>query len=162
MIQTNNAIRPVEPSDIGWIAALNTSLEVELSPLSKEQVRRLIDAAFYASVANPDDGFLLAFDQAANYASPNFRWFQHRYQRFVYIDRIAVAPHARGRGIGAALYQDLLHTTKATSGERLVCEVNIEPPNPASDAFHTKLGFAEVGRAHLKNRKYVRYLARYV
>jgi hypothetical protein len=27
----------------------------------------------------------------------------------------------------------------------LVCEVNLDPPNPVSLNFHTKLGFVEVG-----------------
>jgi predicted GNAT superfamily acetyltransferase len=39
--------------------------------------------------------------------------------------------------------------------------VNYEPPNPASEAFHTRLGFVEVGRATLPDRgKSVRYLKR--
>jgi predicted GNAT superfamily acetyltransferase len=44
---------------------------------------------------------------------------------------------------------------------RLVCEVNSNPPNPASDAFHAALGFAEVGSASiLDDSKIVRYLQR--
>jgi predicted GNAT superfamily acetyltransferase len=39
------------------------------------------------------------------------------------------------------------------------CEVNSDPPNPLSDAFHAALGFREVGRAFLPDRgKSVRYL----
>jgi predicted GNAT superfamily acetyltransferase len=39
--------------------------------------------------------------------------------------------------------------------------VNTEPPNPASDAFHARLGFVEVGRAVLPGgAKAVRYLRR--
>jgi uncharacterized protein len=43
----------------------------------------------------------------------------------------------------------------------VVCEVNISPPNPASDAFHAALGFAEVGSASVYGEsKTVRYLSR--
>jgi predicted GNAT superfamily acetyltransferase len=43
----------------------------------------------------------------------------------------------------------------------IVCEVNLDPPNPASDAFHAALGFAEVGTAVIDNGdKTVRYLSR--
>ena len=41
----------------------------------------------------------------------------------------------------------------------LCCEVNIDPPNPVSDAFHAFFGFVEVGWAFLPDRgKSVRYL----
>ena len=44
------------------------------------------------------DAFLLAFDEASDYDSPNFLWFRERYPRFAYVDRIAVALM---RGAGA-------------------------------------------------------------
>ncbi len=44
------------------------------------------------------EALLLAFDQAADYDSPNFLWFRERFPRFVYVDRIVVAGEARGRG----------------------------------------------------------------
>jgi hypothetical protein len=40
----------------------------------------------------------------------------------------------------------------------VVCEVNIEPPNPASEAFHLAMGFEEVGQAAIHGgTKTVRY-----
>ena len=52
-------------------------------------------------------------------------------------------------------------TLFARGHERVVCEVNREPPNPASDAFHATLGFSEVGAAAIHGgSKTVRYLAR--
>jgi uncharacterized protein len=42
-----------------------------------------------------------------------------------------------------------------------VCEVNVEPPNRASDALHAALGFTRVGWAKIhEGRKTVRYLGR--
>ncbi|TIP69850.1 MAG: GNAT family N-acetyltransferase, partial [Mesorhizobium sp.] len=72
---------------------------------------------------------------------PNFLWFRERYPRFVYVDRVVVAGEARGRGHARRLYEDLFdHALRA--GQTIVtCEVNAEPPNPASDAFHAALGF---------------------
>lgn len=50
------------------------------------------------------DAGMLAMDQDADYASPNFQRFRARYPRFVYVDRIVVAQSARGRGYaGSAL-----------------------------------------------------------
>jgi hypothetical protein len=43
----------------------------------------------------------------------------------------------------------------------VVCEVNADPPNPASDAFHAALGFAAVGSAaNHGGGKTVRYFCR--
>jgi len=91
--------------------------------------------------------FLLAFSERAAYDSPNFLWFRDRYPRFVYIDRIVVAPAQRRSGIGRVLYADLERVACAHAPD-LTCEVNLDPPNPGSFAFHERSGFFEVGRQH--------------
>ncbi len=106
------------------------------------------------------DAFLVALDQGADYDSPNFLWFRDRFERFVYVDRIAVAPQARGRGLARALYEALIARARAAGHDRIVCEVNADPPNPASDAFHAALGFAVIGAATLSGGKVARYYAR--
>ncbi len=151
-------IRPFQESDLTWALDLNTALEVELSPLTGERLLALVDRAFHARVVEPDRALLITFDQDADYDSPNFLWFRGRYERFVYVDRIAVAPSARGAGLARALYEDLFQAVRTAGHTDIVCEVNSDPPNPASDAFHARLGFAEVGRAELANGKQVRYL----
>jgi uncharacterized protein len=106
------------------------------------------------------DAFLLAFDQNAQYQSPNFLWFCERYPRFVYVDRIVVAPEARGRGYARQLYDDLFAHAIRAGHERVVCEVNLSPPNPVSLTFHEALGFIEVGRASVYDgSRSVRYLS---
>jgi predicted GNAT superfamily acetyltransferase len=47
------------------------------------------------------------------------------------------------------LYADLFDRAAEAGHDRIVCEVNRQPPNPASDAFHAALGFAEVGSANI-------------
>ncbi len=112
-----------------------------------------------AARAGDADALLLAFDRDAAYDNPNFNWFKARYPRFVYVDRIVVAASARGRGLARALYLDLF--ARSAGHERVVCEINAEPPNPASDAFHAALGFAAVGSARLPGTgKTVRYFSR--
>jgi predicted GNAT superfamily acetyltransferase len=131
---------------------------VELSPLTRDGLIAILDAAFYARLAPPERGFLIAFDQDADYRSPNFLWFKERLSRFVYVDRIAVAEAARGRGIARRLYRDLFATSRDAGHEHIVCEVNVDPPNRVSDAFHARLGFSEIGRATIADGKVVRYL----
>ena len=151
-------IRPFQASDLTWALDLNAALEVELSPLTGERLLALVGRAFHARVVEPDRALLITFDQNADYDSPNFLWFRARFDRFVYVDRIAVASSARGAGLARALYEDLFQAVRAAGHTDIVCEVNSDPPNPASDAFHARLGFEEVGRAELANGKQVRYL----
>jgi uncharacterized protein len=87
-------------------------------------------------------GFLLALPPEVPYESANYRWFSSRYDDFVYIDRVAVAAAERGAGVGRALYDAL---GAAVGERRLCCEVNLQPPNPGSLAFHVRLGFRVVG-----------------
>ena len=145
----------------GALLALNNEHALELSWLTPERLTHLVSEAFYAQRIGAIDAFLLAFDQKADYDSPNFIWFRERYPRFVYVDRIVVASSARGRGLARRLYLDLFAQASRAGHVCVVCEVNSQPPNPASDAFHAVLGFAEVGSVSIHDgRKTVRYLLR--
>ena len=141
------------------VLALNNAHAVELSWLNADRLASLIGQAFYARKIGEIDAFLLAFDQTAAYDSPNYLWFRERYPTFVYVDRVVVAPPLRGRGYARLLYADLLEEARRAGQGIVVCEVNSDPPNPASDAFHAALGFAEVGRAAIHHGQTVRYLA---
>jgi len=143
------------------LLALNNAHAVELSWLEPDRLRHLVAEAFLAKRIGADEALLLAFDQDADYDSPNFLWFRSRYPRFVYVDRIVVAAAARGRGHARRLYLDLFEQAARAGHDRVVCEVNSEPPNPGSDAFHANLGFVEVGAAAIHGgSKTVRYLSR--
>ncbi|MEM6624011.1 MAG: GNAT family N-acetyltransferase [Pseudomonadota bacterium] len=147
-------------SDLNWVLALNTVFETELSPLTAGRLAELRDQAFAARVVQPQAAFLLAFDQDAAYDSPNFLHFRTLYDQFAYVDRIAVSPDHRRKGLAGALYQDLFALVRAAGHQRVVCEVNSDPPNPGSFAFHKALGFQEVDTAYLDDRgKRVVYLA---
>lgn len=149
------------PSDLDWMLALNEAHVTELSSLTKERLAALIDHAFYARVIRPNAAFILAFDQDAPYDSPNFLWFREHMVRFIYVDRVVVSAASRGQGFARQLYLDLFEHAKQAGHLGIACEVNADPPNPASDAFHAALGFVEVGRATLPDRgKSVRYLSR--
>jgi len=87
-------------------------------------------------------GFMLALDENASYDSVNYRFFQQHYPEFLYVDRIVVSPDYKRLGIGKRFYQRLFDQ----AGNRPVtCEVNLLPANPDSLAFHTRLGFKQVG-----------------
>ena len=142
------------------ILALNNAHEVETSALSRPALQALLDQAFHwAAPGEGRDGLLIALDQDADYDNANFGWFAARHPRFVYIDRVIVAGHARGAGLARRLYADLMAKMQGAGHTLLVCEVNLDPPNPASLAMHQAMGFENVGEARLPNGKLVAYLA---
>jgi hypothetical protein len=119
-----------------------------LSPLSYDRLAHLHTRAAYHRVIGDGErvlGFLLAFAQGADYDSINYRWFASRFDDFLYIDRVVVSPESRGLGLGALLYQDVFTVAAEAGYSRIVCEFDVEPPNPVSAAFHRRFGFAEVG-----------------
>ena len=86
-------------------------------------------------------GFLIAMTPDCDYWSSNFKWFRERSDDFVYIDRIAVSPWFRKRGIAARLYADIERYARAHGAKRLTLEVNVRPHNEISLAFHDRMGF---------------------
>jgi len=158
-----SCIQPLAEAPLAAIDAvmeLNQQHVAELSEMDELQLARLVAVSFRAIVACDGDAFLLAFEQDAAYDSSNFHWFKSRYRRFVYVDRLAVAPAARGKGLAKQLYGDLFAAAAAAGHSLITCEVNVEPLNAPSDALHAALGFEEVGRARLQSGKLVRYLCR--
>lgn len=158
------ALRAADLLDEPHILSLNETNVVATAPLSASALRNLLSMAFRARVYGRHGhlhGFLIALDETAPSESPNFRWFRERLPRFVYVDRVVVSDVARRRGLGRALYQDLATASQQAGQRFLCCEVNVDPPNPVSDAFHASMGFAEMGRALLAgSQKSVRYLVR--
>ncbi|HRX63381.1 MAG TPA: GNAT family N-acetyltransferase [Candidatus Competibacter sp.] len=136
-------------ADLAEVLALNQAHRPHVSHLTPTGLRQLHEQAVYfrlVEAAKTLVGFLIALDPSAEYGSPNFLWFKERYERFVYIDRVAVVAERCRHGIGRRLYEDL-ETVASTRGfEFLACEYNLRPPNDDSARFHGRLGFAEVGR----------------
>ena len=86
-------------------------------------------------------GFLIGMTPDVPYGSGNFKWFLDRSDDFVYIDRIAVSPWFRKRGIAARLYADIDRYARTLGAKRLTLEVNVRPRNDVSLAFHERMGF---------------------
>ncbi|MBI1779128.1 MAG: GNAT family N-acetyltransferase [Proteobacteria bacterium] len=155
-------IRPARAEDLPAILALNDAAiphvsAIKQSPLDGPKAGENI---FLAAIRDERPvGFLLAMTPDADYDSPNFLWFRERGRDLLYVDRIVVEPGLRGSGIGRRLYA----CAAAMAPKHLVrigCEVNLQPPNPESLRFHTRIGFREVGRqAFVPGEKEVVYLA---
>ena len=142
------------------LLALNNDFAAELSVLDSGKARHLVRHAFMARAIG-DQALLIAFDQDAPYDNHNFRWFKERFDRFVYIDRVVVTAKHQGGGWARLLYESLFERARERGHGRVTCEINVDPPNPRSEAFHTGLGFETVGQAILPSvGKTVRYFCK--
>ena len=138
---------------------LNNASARETSLLTTESFDQLIRSARFALFIPPAVALLLAFEDTDSYDGGHFLWFRSKPGRFLYIDRVVVSQEWRRHGLARMLYEDLFRHARTLGHSRVVCEVNLEPPNPVSDQFHEVLGFAEIGRATINDgAKTVRYL----
>jgi uncharacterized protein len=160
------------------LLTLNNNHSVELSPLTLPELDQIIRASFFSATINDSDALLVSFDQSFPHEHENLHWLRTYFanlpsenasadhyapDNFVYVDRVVVAPAARGKGYARALYLDLFQRAKFAGHICIVCEVNLDPPNPISDAFHASLRFSEIGRAPIRNSsKTVRYLLKHL
>lgn len=138
---------------------LNNASARETSLLTPERLDHLMRSARFALFIPPAIALLIAFEDTDSYDGRHFLWFRGRPGRFLYIDRVVVSNERRRHGLARLLYEDLFRRAARLGHSRIVCEVNVEPPNPVSDQFHEALGFAEIGRATFTDgAKTVRYL----
>jgi len=151
-------IRDIEAADLPFVLALNNDSAAEVNALTADALARLVAVAASARIVDGRAGFLVAFDESTPAQGPNHAWFLQHQPAFVYIDRVVIALSARGQGLGRRLYEDL---SSVAAGRPLCCEVNVEPANPASLAFHERLGFSPRGESvDPRNGKRVRYFVR--
>ena len=154
-------IRQAQVSDFPRILEINQTEEEKTSRIDLARITQLDLWSDYHRVAVVDDevvGFLLVMSETSEYDGANFRWFVERYSRFLYVDRIVIDRTFARRGVGSALYADLIKFAATQSWSTLCCEINVSPPNPVSHAFHARFGFKEVGRsAEAESPKIVSY-----
>jgi predicted GNAT superfamily acetyltransferase len=161
MSASRPAIRPLAAMDQAALLALNNAHATELNWLPPERLAQMLGIAFYARGFGDVDAALIAFDQDSAYDGRHFAWFRARYPRFVYIDRVVVAPAARGQGFATALYEDVFAAAVAQGHMLVTAEVNVVPPNPASLAFHASCGFAPIADSGPQDDgRTVRYFSR--
>ena len=139
--------RAITDADLPAVLSLNQDSVLELSPLDQQRLRYILALA-HRSLLLERDGEVLAFAIAiapgTDYDSRNYARLSERFARFLYLDRIAVAATARRQGLGALLYDSLEQLAQPFG--RMVCDVNVEPPNEPSLAFHAARGYQPIER----------------
>lgn len=144
------AVRALVPTDAEDVLRINGGARPGVATLTDVELGRLRGIACGHRLAAVCEarvvGYLLAFDSGAAYDGEEFRWFRGtESEAFLYVDQVAVAEGSRGRGVGAALYAATVAIAHDIGAGVLCCEVNTRPANPASLAFHGRLGFVLAG-----------------
>ena len=159
---TDRTVRPLRPDDdaaIDAVLELNQHWVPHVGSVTRDQMVSLVEQADLALVVERRtgdgppmlEGFVVVMAPGADYDSPNYRYFEQARAagdlgEFRYVDRIVVATAAHRRGVGRRLYDAVFDHARERGATTVTCEVNVEPPNPVSTAFHSSLGFVEVGR----------------
>jgi predicted GNAT superfamily acetyltransferase len=140
-------LRPIEPADHPWVLEVNERHVDLLSPLDDDRLSYLLartDRGDLIEVDGVRAGFVLTFAPEAGYDGANYAWFTERFGGdFYYLDRVVVDDAFRRRGLAGAVYDEMERA--ATPYQRMVLEVNSEPPNEPSLAFHARRGYTAVG-----------------
>jgi len=154
-------LRELTRADWPALLALNLASVRELSELDQARMQAILSFSHRSLVVEIDGtvvAFALVIAPGTGYDSRNYRWFGDRFERFLYLDRVVVADGQRRRGIATRLYDAMEDT--AASFERMVCDVNVRPPNDASLAFHAARRYVEVGRLAHGSEKVVALMSK--
>ncbi len=158
-------LRDAVPTDWLEILALNEEWVRYLSPMDEARLAKLAGASCYFRVVEHERkiaAFLLAFRKGAAYDGTVFQMFERQADDFIYLDRVVVATSHWGQGIADRLYNDVVDFARLSGVGRLVCEVDVLPPNDISLRFHQKRGFREFGRQSLRGGAKIVSLLEYV
>lgn len=142
-------IREFKPQDLGWLLTLNNEAVPAVNKLTEDELLHIIGLADKTFIAE-DKGLLLGAvilmreGHMAEYPSKNYAWHSNKFAQHLYVDRIIIAGDVRGKGVGKKLYQEAIRLGNSQKVP-LTAEVNLIPNNPASHAFHQRLGFEVSG-----------------
>jgi predicted GNAT superfamily acetyltransferase len=140
-------LRPIHPHEHATVVALNDRYVELTAPMDEARLAELVAEAEHADVIEVDGqfaGFVLTFAAGAAYDGTHFSWFAQRYDDYCYLDRIVIHEDFQRRGLGTFAYDAL----EGSCGKPVFAlEVNIDPPNEPSLAFHRARGFTEVAQS---------------
>ena len=154
----STTVRAVTPADAGAVAAiynhyvLQTVVTFEEEPVTSDEMSRRIDEVragslpwFVAERAGAIAGYA--------YAS---RWRARSAYRFSSEVTVYLAPEQGRRGIGSALYAELLSALRGSGLHAAIGGIAL--PNDASVALHEKFGFKKVAHFEQTGFKFNRWI----
>ena len=127
---------------------LNQSNTPEVGSLeSVDYLDKLIELSAYNLLVLKDDeviGFIICMREGSAYGSENYKFFNKKLKKVLYVDRVAIDERHRREGLGQSIYEDIFKLAKKENLP-IALEVNTQPINQPSLDFHQKMGFDQVG-----------------
>lgn len=157
------SLRPLTAADHEALLQLNAGNRPAVAAVEAGDLPWLLAGEGHRLVAVDSSGqvlgYLLAFPRASSYDDSEMNELRRLIaEPFYYICQVALAPEHRGRGIGRAFYAAVAETARAQGARYLCCDVNLDPPNPESHAFHRRLGFRQLAAGFASNGFKIAYL----
>ena len=150
-------MRSVSYQDAEQVAAIynyyveHTIVTFEEETVSSAEITKRIDKVLALNlpwIVVEEQGVILGYAYAG-------KWQERSAYRFSVETTVYLAPDARGRGLGTALYQELIEQLKALGVNAVIGGVTL--PNDASVALHEKIGMKKVGHFHEVGFKFDRW-----
>lgn len=139
-------IRTVNKADLSTVLKLNEKAIPAVNKINERDLEWFLEKAevFIVGEVNMEIvGFMIVLSPGLDYESLNYKYFIGNYKSFSYVDRIVIDSDYQHKGHGSTFYKYL---ELQTSAPVICCEINIEPLNEQSIAFHAHNNFKEVAR----------------
>ena len=156
----NYKIEQATKDDLKSILSLNQDSIPAVSSSNLEMMKHFLIICDYFKICKINGeiiGFLNALLPSKDYTSEHYKWFNDRYESFIYVDRIIFNKSYQNQGYGTVFYDDLINSIENKPLD-IACEINTKPYNKQSIKFHKKYGFKEVGRKDINKEKSVIYM----
>ncbi|SEG49651.1 hypothetical protein SAMN02910276_03181 [Butyrivibrio sp. Su6] len=148
-------IKRIKPNEYSFVLELNQRYVDVLIPMDREELEWLVETAALFEIIYVDNfpaGFIIAFREGLNdYDFKSYKWFEERYPKFLYIDRIVIADSYQNQGLGRVLYKRAFDYAKENEINILAAAITTEPYNKKSMLFHAEIGFREVGNQCIRS-----------
>ena len=104
-------IHPLQPKDVPSLWRINEEGLPGVGKVSETAIADLLSLAELPLGAFDGSelvGFVLCLVPGTRYACLNYAWFNEHYQKFLYVDRIAISQTHRNRQVGTQLYASVI------------------------------------------------------
>ena len=135
-------LRELTEEDLGALLVLNNASTPAVNPLTLEELKSILflsEKCWVVEIDRELAAAMIIIGPDQNYSSDNYTWLETQFSNYCYVDRIMVDENHKRKGFGNNLYRELEKYAERKGAHMLLCEVNLEPPNPQSIAFHSQL-----------------------